>query len=426
MNGKPILHEMAMSDSFTAGEWGEPDRIRQALPVEAYTSNDWLERERRELFDRTWAFAGMTEDVAAPGDYKCIDIGNTALVLIRDPNGRLRAFHNVCRHRGARLLEGSGNIAGNVVTCFYHKWTYSLADGFALVGVPHQQAIFPTLDKSCHALHAAKVATWKNLVFVHPDPEAGGFDDWLADIPRMLGPFEPGQTAVQDPERLVEVSDVVYRVRANWKIVTENFIDGYHLPLLHAASLRDAECSKQRWRAVGRHQAFYRPIRAGVPQEKSYLGQYGDRPWPTIDGVPDTYGASYQWLFPNLGLFQTATSWSTFHVIPVEPALSFVHSRVRAVPIAAMPDEETVDPDDLPAHIVSARGRCLSDAERRQSGPPVHPLRSADVMLEDVYACEAVQRGLASSRSSVGTLSRWEAPVAFFQRQILDYVPLSS
>jgi len=414
------LHEMVTSDGFTTGEWSEPENIRQLLPVEAYTSPDWLARENRNLFGDTWAFAGMDEDVKAPGDYKCVDSGDAALVLIRDAENRLRAFHNVCRHRGTRLLEGSGHIAGNVLSCFYHKWTYSLADGFPLVSVPHEQAVFPTLDKSCFSLHPARVATWMNLVFVHPDPDAVAFEDWLADIPQMLGPFEPKQNRVHDPAELVEVSDVVYRVRANWKIVTENFIDGYHLPLLHAASLSDGGFAMQRWRAAGRHQAFYRPIKPGASQEKSYLGQYGDQPWPTIGGIPESYGASYQWLFPNLGLFQTVTSWSTFHVIPVEPGLSLVHSRLRTVRIAVMPDEQVLDSSDLPDHIVSAKGRCLSDAERKRPEPAMHPLKSGDVMLEDVYACEAVQRGLESRMSSVGALSMWEAPVAFFQRQILD------
>ena len=422
MNVGSKLHEMVTSDSFTAGEWSDPAQIRQQLPTDAYTSRDWFEREQRELFGRTWAFVGMTGDLARPGDYRCIDNGNAALVLIRDPQGRLRAFHNICRHRGARLLEGSGNVPGSTLSCFYHKWTYSLADDFKLIAVPHQQT-FPALDKACHALHPASVATWMNLVFVHPDPDAGSFEDWLAGIPALLGPFEPNQSRVHDPSTLVETSDVTYRCRSNWKIVTENFIDGYHLPLLHAASLGDGEFLRQRWRAAGSHQAFYRPIKQGLTQETSYLRQYGDQPWPTIEGGPENYGASYQWLFPNLGLFQTATSWSTFHVVPVEPALSHVHCRTFTAPVADMPPEETIDPADLPPHIVSAKGHSLTDAERRQAGPVPHPLKSGDVMLEDVFACEQVQRGLESSRSAVGTLSTWEAPVAFFQKQVARYVP---
>src|SRR5579871_3247298 len=313
------LHEMMVSTSYAPDEWERPGKVRQLLPADAYTSREWFDREQQELFGKSWAFAGMVEDVKAPGDFKCVDVGSAALVLMRDHQNALRAFHNMCRHRGSRLLEGSGNIKGDSLICFYHKWTYSLARDLQLVGVPFQREVFPDLDKTCYRLLPAKVAIWKNLVFLHPDPEAEPLEDWLADIPRDLGPFEPGQTHLHEPEQLVETSDVVYRVRANWKIVVENFVDGYHLPLLHAGPLKTGDFSGQRWRPAGRHQAFYRPLKPEVTQEDAYVGQYGDRPWPTIHGVPERYGASYQWLIPNLALFQTATSWSSFHVIPVAP-----------------------------------------------------------------------------------------------------------
>ena len=292
MNKQQTLHEMVTSQEFTTGDWSELARVRQLLPVEAYTTKEWMERENRELFGRIWAFAGMTEDLKSPGDYKCVDHGDAALVLIRDPDKRLRAFHNVCRHRGARLLEGAGHIRGNVLTCFYHKWTYSLTDSFKLVGVPHQPEVLPELDKACHAFHPAKVATWKNLVFVHPDPNAEELEDWLAGIPQMLGPFESSQTHLHDPELLVETLDIVYRVKANWKIVTENFIDSYHLPLLHSETLRDGDFMRQRWQETGRHQSMYRPLKAGATQEEAYVGYYAEQPWPTIEGVAASYGAS--------------------------------------------------------------------------------------------------------------------------------------
>src|SRR5687768_8849656 len=81
---------------------------RQLLPIEAYTSEEWLRHERKSLFARSWLFAGMIEDLPRPGSYRCLDAGAAPLVLLRDQEGRLRAFHNVCRHRGARLLEGEG------------------------------------------------------------------------------------------------------------------------------------------------------------------------------------------------------------------------------------------------------------------------------------------------------------------------------
>ena len=423
MSRQHTLHKMVSSQRFTLGKWGEPERVRQRLPVEAYTTASWLERENRSLFSRNWAFAGMTEDLKRPGDYLCVDGGDSAIVVIRDPSGRLQAFHNVCRHRGARLLEGTGHIEGNVLTCFYHKWTYSLADNFKLIGVPHEQAVFSELDKSCHALHPAKVATWMNLIFVHPDPNARDLDDWLTEIPDLLGPFEPEQTRLHDPQQLVETLDIVYRVKANWKIVTENFIDGYHLPLLHAQTLSDGDFSRQCWLDAAPHQAMYRPIKPDSFREEAYIGYYDDQPWPPIEGVPESYGASYQWLFPNIGLFQTATSWSTFHVLPVEPALSLVQIRIRAVPITDMPPVRIADPEELPDHVVSAKGCCLPQYDPSSLRSDVHPLKSGDVQLEDTYACESIQRSMRSRQFQVGALSNWEAPVAFFQQQVLDCMP---
>jgi phenylpropionate dioxygenase-like ring-hydroxylating dioxygenase large terminal subunit len=415
------LHEMVRSSAYTTEEWWKPTQPpRQLLPALAYTSESWFQREREELFAKTWTFAGMAEDVSAPGDYITLECGNAALVVLRDLNGRLRAFHNVCRHRGARLLEGSGNIQRGLISCFYHKWTYNLKGELQLASVPYQQELFPCLDKSLYGLHHAKVAAWKGLLFVHPDPDAISLEDWLAEIPEKLGPFKPAQERLHDPEELVEVSDIVYRVRANWKIVTENFIDGYHLPLLHSVSLGDGDFMRQKWRPAGRHQAFYRPLKPDIDKDRSYADP--DESMPVIAGIPADYGFSYQWLFPNVALSQTAYTWSTFHVIPVSAGASLVRTRVRAMKLEGSSKMNVVDAGELPAHIASAKGFNLSGS-RLQIGP-VHALESNNVMLEDIYACEKVQEGMGSSAFSVGPLSKWEAPLTFFQSQILDFVPL--
>jgi len=414
------IHEMARSSAYTQDRWWRPDeQPRQLLPVEAYTSEAWFQRERRELFGKTWNFAGMVEDIGQPGDYITVQCGDASLVALRDMNGRLRAFHNICRHRGARLLEGSGNIQRGLISCFYHRWTYNLKGELQLASVPYQEELFPCLDKSLYSLHRAKVAVWKNLLFVHPDPNAVPLDEWLADIPAKLGPFKPDQSRLHDPQELTEISVVLYRVRANWKIVTENFIDGYHLPLLHSVSLGDGDFTQQKWQPAGRHQAFYRPLKPEVAKDVSFAGRNGSR---VIDGIPPNYGASYQWLFPNVALFQTAYSWSTFHVIPVSPGECHVRSRVRGTKPPAGSVTNEVDPRELPPHILSAKGFEFS-GDRLQVGP-VHALESNNVMLEDIYACEAVQDGMSSPLFSVGPLSKWETPLSFFQRQVLDYLRL--
>jgi phenylpropionate dioxygenase-like ring-hydroxylating dioxygenase large terminal subunit len=386
---------------------------RQLLPVEAYISADWYAREQRDLFARSWVFAGMTEDFARAGDYRCQRLGGNALIVLRDDAGQIRAFHNVCRHRGARLLEqGQGNLGGSIV-CFYHRWTYDLAGRLNAVSFERNQ--FPELDKSCLGLKPVQVGVWKNLVFVNPDANAEPFEQWLAGVPQKHDRdlHDPAQTGTHDPERLVEVSDISYRIKANWKIVVENFIDGYHLPLLHRVSLADGDFTRQRWEPTGRHIAFYRPLKPGISHD--------NQPVPPVEGVPGTFGAAYYWLFPNVALFETATSWSTFHVVPAGPGESIVHSRMRVMPEALKnAGSDMAGIETLPPYVIRAKGR-IPEEPVDLSG--VHPLKSDLVMVEDIYACEAVQAGLESGVAEIGPLSRWEAPMTFFQRQLLDFMP---
>jgi Rieske 2Fe-2S family protein len=380
---------------------------RQLLPVEAYNSDEWFRREQSKLFAHAWVFAGMAEDVPEPGSYRVVETGAASLILLRDTGGQLRAFHNTCRHRGARLLEGEGKL-GRRLTCFYHRWSYEL-DG-RLAAVTFEEDQFAGLDKSCLGLFPAGVGTWKNLVFVNADPGAQQFEEWLGDTPERMGPHIPGQSGPFDPERLVEVSKILYRVQANWKVIVENFIDGYHLPLLHPVSLGDGDFFPQRWAPSGRHIVFYRPLKPGIVHDKL--------PLPVVEGVPPTFGAAYYWLFPGVAIYETATSWATFHVIPVSARESLVHSRARAMPEALdrAPLPAGAAPE-LPRHIVSAKGPF---AGIRAASWTDHPLQSNNVMLEDIYACEAVQKGLSSPAAQIGPLSRWESTLPFFQQHILD------
>ena len=372
----------------------------QLLPVEAYTSADWYAREQQELFSRVWTFACMTEDLPAPGDFVCTQAGMHPLIVMRQSDGSLRAFHNVCRHRGARLLEGCGH-ADSHIQCFYHRWTYDL-DG-ALTGVPGRNQHFADIDQEKLALHPASVVAWRNLVFVHPEPDAEPWEDWLAGLAEKLGPH--------DPEELVEIARVRYRTRANWKIVIENFIDGYHFSHLHSETLKDGDFGRQQWEPVGRHWTFYRPVHEGI--------DYSEGALPLIAGCPPDFGADADVLFPNLALYATATLWLTFHVIPVAADESLIEIRSRAMPEALGHGERRAE---KPEH------RWIDDVSGPLSAwfvppPGAHPLESGDVMFEDLYACEAVQQGMNSPRFEVGPMARdLENALTFFQRNILDFV----
>ena len=97
---------------------------KQALPIDAYLSQDWFEVEKTALFGRTWNYVGFTFDIPEPGDYLTVQAGPYPLFVMRDRDGEIKAFHNSCRHRGTRMLTGSGKVKGTIV-CPYHSWTYA-------------------------------------------------------------------------------------------------------------------------------------------------------------------------------------------------------------------------------------------------------------------------------------------------------------
>ncbi len=376
--------------------------IRQLLPNRAYTAVEWFRREQKELFARSWTFACMAEDLKEAGDYLCTEVAAHPIILLRDREGKLRAFHNVCRHRLSRLLEGRGTLT-RAITCFYHGWSYDLTG--ALVAVPYERTRFDEVDKSCLGLVPVQIGEWKNLVFVNPDPKAESLEAWLDDLPTRCGPHRP--------ERLVEVADVRYRHRANWKILIENFMDGYHLVPLHGRSIPDGDFSTMKFSSGGRHWSNYRGVKEGRVS--------GNDLFPMIEGVPGDFGANYHLLFPNLCVFETATTWMTFHAIPIAPGVTDAHVRIRTAPEAL--DRKTQAPVDesrpLPKAVVHAKGPYSG---MRVNLPDLHPLESMSVMLEDIYACEAMQQGLESDVCGIGAMCDLEAPVAFFQQRVLDHL----
>jgi phenylpropionate dioxygenase-like ring-hydroxylating dioxygenase large terminal subunit len=383
------------------------------LPSSAYTSQEWFDREQRELFGRTWQFAGMTSDVAQPGDYLAVDAGVYPLVVVRDDQRELRAFHNVCRHRGAKLFEGRGH-AGRELRCFYHAWAYGL-DG-SLKRTPQAEQ-FGDLDRSCFGLLPASVETWKGMVFVHAEENPEPLTNWLGDFPAAMGPYEP--------EQLQELSKETFEVNANWKLFTENHIDGYHLWHLHKTSVVGFAHARQEWRPIGRHWTFREPPqRAGT----SPTAQSGLRRIPGIDD--EWLGSTVHLLFPNLGLASGGEYWLTLLMTPLAPDRTRVEVRTRAAVGGSI--------DKLLLGGRFALDAAWQRARRTAVGLAGHlgrngvgrvtaaGLNSADdVSAEDKRAAEAVQAGMRSPVFSVGAMARdYESAITEFQRNIAHYVPL--
>ena len=276
-------------------------RTMPILPVEAYTSQEWFDREQERIFSRTWAFAGFTEDVSEPGDYLCVQAGLNSIFVVMDNDRRLRAFHNICRHRGTQLLRAVGQTK-QVIVCPYHDWVYGL-DG-RLISVPDRERQFPGVDFDGISLKRASVDVWRGMLWVHPHEDAGPVADWFQEIEPHLGPHLVEQLPEYADARTEQV------IAANWKIVVENYIDGYHLAHLHSGTLSMYDHSKIEAGFVGPHYAFWEPLAVAYGEDIEK-----NTPYPLV--IPaDQAGAWVPMLFPGIGLAENESSWTVFHVTP--------------------------------------------------------------------------------------------------------------
>ena len=194
------------------------------LPGEYYTSDAIFASEEERIFARRWLCAGRADAVAAPGDYRLMNVGRESLIVVRGRDGQARALFNVCRHRGTRLCaEPAGHFAGGI-QCPYHAWTYGL-DG-TLLAAPHMADV-PWFEKSEHPLVPAPLAEWEGFLFVNLSREAPPIDDALSPL---LGRFAPWRLPLLRTARTIE-----YDVAANWKLIFQNFSECYHCPPVHPA-----------------------------------------------------------------------------------------------------------------------------------------------------------------------------------------------
>jgi phenylpropionate dioxygenase-like ring-hydroxylating dioxygenase large terminal subunit len=344
------------------------------LPSKAYDSAKWLERERAALFDGGWRLVADASELAPPGSFVAVDVGRSPLLLIRDARGVLRAFQNMCRHRGIALASGCGTFAKDVA-CPYHAWRFGL-DG-ALKVVPQRSEQFPDLVLDDWGLLPAAVGEWEGMVFANPNAAATPLTDVLGQLPTHIGSYRPGL--------LREVARVDIEGAFNWKLFVENHIDVYHLWYLHAETLGDFDHPKfQHWQ-LGRNWASYEPLRrpdlaaAALTQGTATITHIDDR---------DRLGIGAHMVFPNLLMATAAEFFVTYAVFPIAPDRSRIELRVRA--------EATADPDAL-----VAAARSFID--------------------EDVVACEQIQRLVGSPAFAVGPLARdHEAPIATFHQYLLE------
>ena len=203
------------------------DVTSTTLPAGYYTDPAYFARESERLFQRMWLFAGRHDDAPAAGSYVTRRFGNANILLVRDDGGTLRAFHNVCRHRGTLLCPASEGVLRGVIQCAYHAWTYRL-DG-TLHKAPHMEKVeaFRVED---WPLVSVPLALWDGNVFVYLGSEPGG-----ANPPLLSAHLDGMDTRFRNwaMDELRTVARRTYQLQANWKLVIANYHECLHCPNVH-------------------------------------------------------------------------------------------------------------------------------------------------------------------------------------------------
>jgi phenylpropionate dioxygenase-like ring-hydroxylating dioxygenase large terminal subunit len=201
-----------------------PFEQARAMPKSVYTSQAFLDAEMAKVFGREWYCAGRASSLKEAGDYIAFELAGQPLMVIRGKDGEVRCQSNVCLHRMSTLLEGRGNA--RLITCPYHGWTYE-ADG-TLRAAPAMKAN-EGFCKEHYRLPQVKCEVWLGWIMVTLNPDAPPPSERLAAVSDLIGPFQM--------ENYVESFREEFRWATNWKVLAENFMESYHLPVCHAGTI---------------------------------------------------------------------------------------------------------------------------------------------------------------------------------------------
>ena len=203
------------------------------LPNECYTSKDYTLIERKKLFEDKWIVAGVASSIPEIGDVKPIDILGMPILILRNKQNEIKVFHNVCSHRGVKLVSQSGKI-NSLIRCPYHSWSYSL-DG-KLMATPHiggmNKHSADGFDKSKNNLKEIRSYIWLDLIMININQNEMSFEEYIKPLSDRWEKFWP----IKDRELIHHSNDFGYfklNAKCNWKFAIENYCESYHLPWVH-------------------------------------------------------------------------------------------------------------------------------------------------------------------------------------------------
>jgi phenylpropionate dioxygenase-like ring-hydroxylating dioxygenase large terminal subunit len=222
-NGKQIL----WADMY-------PDLGTEPIPTDRCFSPEYYELEREKVFKRVWLKVGRVEEIPEPRSYKVkrIEVANTSIILVRGDDGQIRSFHNVCSHRGNKVVWGddlyglTGRARGRAFICHFHGWAYDLRG--ELIAVP-QEELFFRLDRCSNGLTPVATDIWNGFIFINLDPEPRqGLKEYLGPAGERLEGFPFGE--------MTRVYEYYTVLNCNWKVALDAFSEAYHVKTVHAGS----------------------------------------------------------------------------------------------------------------------------------------------------------------------------------------------
>jgi choline monooxygenase len=372
-----------------------PVELASTIVADAYRSDEFFAEEQQHLFAMSWVPVAPRSEVSTPGQVIVRNVAGRSVIITMNQDNELRGFLNVCRHRGSRLVAEDCTLRAGRFRCPYHAWAYDL-DGNC-VGTPlfegsdipvEMQAAFDMagvakFDKAAQSLFDVKVEVWGPLILVSLDPDVMPLSTWLGDLTERLGGYALEEWGVQARKD--------YDIGANWKLITENFMEYYHLPWVHPGLAK-----------VSRIEDHYRYQGSGLYTGMTTTPISGDDPaWLALPPHPGVSGADlnsgrFMLLFPNAAL----------SVLPNHCFLMLLE------PVSA---GRTLERTFILTHASTMDSPGADDAL-------ANLLRFWDeVNLEDVDIVENVQKGISTPEYQSGRMCyRFEEPVHRFQNMVID------
>jgi choline monooxygenase len=338
-------------------------------PAYIYTSQEVLDYEKSHIFMKDWLCVGREEEIEKPGDYLALRILGEPVVLVRSEAGVVNAFANICLHRGVELVQGSGNK--RLFSCPFHGWSYDL--GGRLVGAPYMKDS-EDFDLSKHRLASIKVGLWKRWIFINFSDNAPPLSEHVAVLERDFGFLH------QEDCRLG--IKTVNEVDCNWKLVCENLIDYYHIPVVHKKT-NGRKFTTDAFKFEPRENGGYVAMFNSGPSTPSGEPVFGKIPW--ISDKPDNFSTGGR-LWPNFNFFARIDTIHPIVVWPITP------HRCQMIVYTLIPEQYLGEPN------FRERVQAYQDYQN-------------ELLVEDAAMLDSVQKGLQSQAYRPGRMSYVERGV---------------